>query len=83
MIVVKIELWPHGDQSQAKQIGWVDIANDGTGDVVESSYKVSVRHGGKYFGKAGFYRIGKVNAFKRELSPYHLVSRALQACGIK
>lgn len=83
MVVVKIELWPNGDESLAEPLGRVDIVNNNTGSIQEGNYDVRVKHGGKYFGKSGFYRIGKVTSFRREISPYHLVARALQACGFK
>ena len=38
MLVVKIELWPHGDKSQAKLLGRLDIANDGTGNSSWGNY---------------------------------------------
>lgn len=79
MVVVKIELWPKGDESKARQIGEVQIINDGTGDLVNGNYKVNVKHGGSYFGKPGNYKSGRVTKFRRLLSPYHLVQRALNS----
>jgi len=80
MIVVKIELWPLGDQSKARTLGIANIANDGTGDPSNGNYKVALSHAGKFFGKPGVYKSGEVKNFNRSLSPYHLLMRALQAC---
>lgn len=42
MIVVKLELWPCGDESRATEIGRTYIANDGTGTLERGDYKVAV-----------------------------------------
>lgn len=42
MITVKIELWPFGDESRAKEIGRMYIANDGAGNIERGDYKVAV-----------------------------------------
>jgi hypothetical protein len=41
MIVVKIELWPRGDRTKAREIGRTYIANVG-GDVKRGNYDVAV-----------------------------------------
>lgn len=82
MVVVKVELWPGGDQSQKRDIGCIMIANDGSGDHETGSYEAAIAHGGAYFGKPGVYKQGKVTGFNRKLSPYHLLARVLKACGI-
>jgi hypothetical protein len=38
MIVVKVELWPRGDSSNAKLLGISTIANDGTGTISHGYY---------------------------------------------
>jgi hypothetical protein len=38
MIVVKIELWPHGSEERAKEIGRTYITNDGTGTLKRGNY---------------------------------------------
>jgi hypothetical protein len=40
MIHVRIEMWPLGDQSEARHMGTIEIANDGTGTREEGNYKV-------------------------------------------
>ncbi len=42
MIVIKIELWPFGDEDRAKEIGRMYIANDGAGGPMRGDYKVAV-----------------------------------------
>lgn len=80
MLVVSIELWPHGDQAKAKPLGVAIITNDGTGDKVAGNYDVKLSHSGKYFGKPGPYKTGTVKSHRRNLSVYHLVYKALKAC---
>jgi hypothetical protein len=81
MIVVTIELWPGGDRERKKPLGGLIIENDGTGTGGLGNYKVYALHGGRYFGKEGIWKKGKVQGFLRKLSPYRLVARALQAVG--
>ncbi len=38
MLVVKVELWPGGDESQKKELGTAWISNDGTGTTVMGNY---------------------------------------------
>lgn len=38
MIVVKVEIWPFGEESEAKEIGRMKIANDGTGSLGLGNY---------------------------------------------
>lgn len=88
MIVVKIELWPLGDESKSKEIGRIDIANNLDGDAKRGSYTV-VLH--KRLGKVkrGIWKRGVVdieNAEKFEIEgfdrirrgPYDLVYLALR-----
>lgn len=82
MVVVKIELWPHGEESQKRDLGCLVISNDGTGDEKVSNYDVTASHAGIFFGKRKEpFKRGKVVGFMRNLSPYRLVSRALKAIG--
>lgn len=38
MLVVRIELWPLGDESQARTVALARIWNDGTGDTYTGNY---------------------------------------------
>jgi len=83
MVVVKIELWPHGDQKKARDLGSMIICNDRTGTPEECSYNVAISRGGRYWGRPGVWKKGKIEKYRRSLSPYHLVARALAVCGIR
>ena len=84
MVVVKIEIWPFGEESKASEIGRMTIVNDGTGTPSLGNYRVRLRHA-KAFAKtrSGSWRKGAFGRHRRTLSPYHLVERALKACGIE
>lgn len=78
MVVVKIELWPKGDESKATPIAIARITNDGTGTAELGNYAVSLSHAGKFFGRPGAWKTGRVLRFNRTWSPYHLVYYALK-----
>lgn len=42
MLVIKIELWPHGAETEAKEIGRTYVTNDGTGTPRRGNYDVHV-----------------------------------------
>lgn len=79
MMVVKIELWPGGDENLAKPIGEIRIINDATGTGERGNYEVELAHAGKFYGRPGHYKTGNVRGFLRTLSPYHLLQMALNA----
>ena len=83
MIVVTIEMWPHGQQESSKILGVCTISNDLSGTKELGNYKVSLSHSGKYIERKGTWKTGKVKNHKRNLSPYHLVYKALRACLFK
>ncbi len=77
MIVVKIELWPGGDESKAREIGRIDIANNLKGDSNRGTYTV-VLH--KRLGKVkrGIWKQGMVdidNAEKFEIEGFNRINR--------
>lgn len=79
MIVVKIELWPHGLRAKAREIGRVVIANDGSGTAESGNYQVALSHAGIYGDKPGAWKSGTVTGHRRNLSPYHLVRAAIDS----
>lgn len=82
MIVVRIELWPHGDESSSKPLGVLVISNDGTGNQQLGNYSVTASHAGDFYGKRKEpFKQGVVTGFLRHLSPYRLIYRALKAIG--
>lgn len=47
MIIVKVELWPWGQESKAKEIGRMTIANDGTSNSSKrGNYNVKIMRRG-------------------------------------
>lgn len=80
MIVVRVELWPGGRKAEARLLGTATITNDGTGTPELGNYDVALSHSGRYVGRPGAWKRGRVERHPRErLSPYHLVLRALEA----
>jgi hypothetical protein len=79
MIVVKIELWPFGNEEHKKEIGKIHITNDLTGTTKRGNYSVKLFHSGKCVHKSGVWRTGTVMDHLRLLSPYHLVYKAIKS----
>ncbi len=79
MIVVKVELWPHGDESQSRTLGIVKITNDGTGNETTGNYQVELSHSDKYFGRPGNWRTGSLIGFNRNQSSFMLLYLALRS----
>jgi hypothetical protein len=89
MIVVKIEMWPKGDESKKYEIGRTFIYNAG-GTLTRANYEVRVcRKGG--LNKApsvsdlhsgeGFARTGRVEGYPRlSYNVWRLILRALRSC---
>lgn len=42
MLVIKIELWPHGDESKKEDMGTAHIWNDGTGTRTSGNYGIKI-----------------------------------------
>ena len=61
MLVIKMELWPFGDESAAKEIARCTIGNDGTGDEDTGNYEVALFNGKRKWKK------GRVENFPRQL----------------
>lgn len=82
MIVVKLELWPGGDESRAVDLGKAIIANaSGLADL--SGYEVRLLKGEAYSRRPGdLYKAGRVPAFPRKdkrWGPWELLALALEA----
>lgn len=72
MLVVKLELWPFGDEKSAAEIGRAEIVNvtPGDGDTADYEYKV--------FDDEGNMAAGKVSGWWRKHNPaWHLVQRVI------
>jgi len=74
MLVVKIELWPHGDRSQAQVLATGAVVNTGEGTPTRGEYRVTL------FDKAQrVWKTGKVKDFPRKrLLAWDLLYRALK-----
>lgn len=74
MLVVRIEIWPHGDQSRRKTLATGKIANTGTGTLTRGNYRVTL------LDAAGRpWRAGSVENFPRKrLLAWDLLYRALK-----
>lgn len=76
MIVVTVEVWPKGDPSKAEKVAVMSVKNDCEGTRNLANYEVLLFERGKPIAS------GKVDKHDRSLSIYHLVLKALRACGI-
>ena len=87
MIVVKIELWPLGNEDEKREIGRTYISNVG-GTPTRGDYKVRVCRKGQFeydprkaLEGRGFTRTGEVSNYPRKsYNVWRLILRALQSC---
>lgn len=75
MLVVKVELWPHGSEEQAVVIGRMEVSNDATGTGETGNYGVHL-----WAKNTGFTR---VQGYKRSNCVWNLVLQALQTFDMK
>lgn len=61
MIVVKLELWPHGNEKNSRLLGIGYIANDGTGTTQKGNYTTVLRSKNS----TSVWKTGTVKDFKR------------------
>lgn len=86
MIVVKIEMWPKGDESRARELGRTYIYNDG-GTTARADYQVRVCRKGSHHPTSraiaegtGFTRVGEVKGYARNAyNVWVLILRALRS----
>ncbi len=77
MIVIRVELWPGGWPSKARELMRMHITNDATGSDKRGNYRVELFRRGRQ----GVLRMGRVEDFPRR--SYHigrLLLRALATC---
>lgn len=84
MIVVRMELWPGGDQSRAQDLGVAVIANEGESAMdSHPAYSVRLLKAAKFSKRPGeVWRAGKVPAYPRagkRWGPWELLALALEA----
>lgn len=70
MLVVKVELWPFGEEELLEELGRITIANDGEGSSLVADYDVVVTDES---GSSGF----RVREHFRERGFWALVKRAV------
>ncbi len=75
MIVIKVELWPFGDEEKVKELAKLHIVNDDTGDNFLGNYVVSNLKPG------GTTEMAKIYEHPRRLGVLHLVAAALKRLG--
>lgn len=78
MVVVKIELWPLGNEKHKREIGRAKIWNDGTGDRNTGNYEAELSHSGLFYNKDKTWKKSKVKNHPRMHSPYSLVYHAFK-----
>lgn len=84
MIVVKVEMWPHGDESKAYELGSAVIVNQGgrAGDT-HGNYTAGF-HRGKGTATERTTKFADVEHFPRKrLNVWHLIARCLKEAGYK
>jgi len=75
MVVIKIELWPHGKESRKKILGIGVITNDGTGSTKIGNYTYNFRTGD------ATYMCGTVTGFPRLIkNAWDLIEESLKSC---
>ena len=75
MLVVKIELWPYGNENEKEELGRMEIINDGSGTLRRGNYDVRVCRKDNY---DKYVREGRVEGYARKsYSVWELVKRSL------
>jgi hypothetical protein len=84
VIVIRLELWPQGDESKKRLLGVAQIANvGGTADL--GDYDAIIFKSPEYATRPGVWRRGQVSGFhrrSRRVGPWELLWLALEACGV-
>ena len=86
MLVVRVELWPGGDDRKRREIALMTITNDGTGDIKTGNYVGSVFRKGCLAEDRTKrpLRSAEVKGYKRlNLHVWSLVGRMLTNLGYK
>lgn len=78
MIVIKLELWPKGDENRKRDLGSAHIIHQEMADDHHANYLVKLLKGTEYSKHPGtLYKSTIVNRFKRQLGPWLLIQTAL------
>jgi hypothetical protein len=73
MIMVRIEVWPYGDEEHAEPLGKLYIANTGAGTLAVADYDLLLDEG------SGRKRVAVVRGYERERGWLPLLREALAA----
>jgi hypothetical protein len=78
-------MWPKGDKDKAYVLTEGTLTNDETGDAKTGNYKFNLFTKPNSKTKhSRLWRTGQVSGFPRgRLTVWHLLSRALESCGVK
>jgi len=71
MIEVKINLVPFGMREGERQIGYIKLCNDGTGNTEFGNYRYEISD------DSGVVISGSLRGFKRERNIFHLLKEVL------
>jgi len=79
MLVVKVELWPFGNEESKRTLGTMRISNDATGTTTRGNYNVRV------FSRDGreTHKVRVENYPRKALSVWALVYQALVHCSFR
>lgn len=84
MIAIKVEIWPFGEKREARTIGRMYIANDGSGTRETGNYIIKVTDGSEQELESGFEFRGlkatseiKVKSHSRASGFWPIVKRAI------
>jgi hypothetical protein len=86
VLVIRVELWPGGDERRKRELALMTIANDGTGDIKTGNYVGSVFRKGALAEDCTKrpLRSAEVKGYKRlNLHVWNLVARMLGNMGYK
>lgn len=76
MLVVKVELWPFGDENKKEDLGKVIFYNDGTGTTELANYNVKFEHT-FIKRKSPVISMLRIDGFKKQAGFWRLVNMAL------
>ena len=78
MLVVKVEIWPHGNEVKAEEIGYLRIINDGMASDGSGDSPI-----GNYIIADKLVKLGRVEGHKRDDGFWPLVKRAIEVANGK
>lgn len=80
MLMIRVELWPHGEHQLARTLATLRIWNDGTGTADVGNYKFNCHIAPSSWGPEEM-REGAVTKHDRKLSVWTLIGKAIRKAG--